>query len=114
MVVNQRAQSRWLGRMPPDLASAMMRRRGHAPTIYLEAGSAEAEILEGIRHLRSRLDSLQIQYSDTIFVGGHIDRVRDRFIEQMLPMIGRWFDATRDSFDGVETPDMRRTLTWPR
>jgi hypothetical protein len=93
VVPNQAAQSRWLAKMPPDLASTMVRRRGRAPVIYLEAGSQEAEILEGIRLVRYRLDSLHIRYSDTTFVGGHIDRVRDRFTQQMLPTVGRWFDS---------------------
>lgn len=86
--------SRWLARMPPDLASAMVRRRGRAPVIHIEAGDQEAEILEGIRLLRHRLDSLRIPYADTTFVGGHIDRVRERFTHQMLPIVGRWFDTT--------------------
>jgi enterochelin esterase-like enzyme len=94
MVPNQPAQSRWLARMPPGLASAMVRRGGRAPVIYIEAGSQETDILTGIRLLRDRLDSLRVPYSDTVFVGGHIDRVRDRFIEHMLPMVGRWFDST--------------------
>lgn len=94
VAANQASQSRWRARMPPDLASAMVRRGEGAPVIYLEAGSQEADILEGIRLLRSRLDSLRIAYSDTTFIGGHIDRVRNRFTQQMLPMVGRWFDST--------------------
>lgn len=94
VVPNEAARSRWLARMPPDLASTMVRRRGRAPAIHLEAGSQETEILAGIRLLRDRLDSLRIPYSDTVFVGGHIDRVRDRFSQHLLPMVGRWFDST--------------------
>jgi enterochelin esterase-like enzyme len=94
VVPNQSVQSRWLARMPPDLASAMVRRGDRAPAIHLEAGSQEADILAGIRLLRDRLDSLRVPYSDTVFVGGHIDRVRDRFTQHMLPMVGRWFDST--------------------
>jgi pimeloyl-ACP methyl ester carboxylesterase len=95
VVRNQAAYSRWLARMPPDLAAAMVRRRDRAPEISLEAGSQEAEILEGIRLLRLRLDSLRIAYSDTTFVGGHIDRVRDRFAHQILPIVGHWFDSAK-------------------
>jgi pimeloyl-ACP methyl ester carboxylesterase len=92
-VPNPAVQSRWLARMPPDLASAMVRRGERAPPIHIEAGSQETGILEGIGLLRSRLDSLRIPYSDTVFSGGHIDRVRDRFTTAMLPDIGRWFDS---------------------
>jgi S-formylglutathione hydrolase len=87
-------QSRWLAKMPPDLASAMVRRGERAPAIHIEAGSQEEGILEGIGILRRRLDSLRIPYSDTVFTGGHIDRVRERFTEGMLPAIGRWFALT--------------------
>ncbi len=93
-VANPAVQSRWLARMPPDLASAMARRGEHEPTIHIEAGSQEAGILEGIALLRNRLDSLRVRYSDTVFVGGHIDRVRERFTTGMLPDIGRWFGLT--------------------
>jgi S-formylglutathione hydrolase len=95
IIPNPAAQTRWLARMPPDLASAMVRRGERAPAIHLEAGSQEAAILEGIRLLRGRLDRLRIPYSDTTFVGGHIDRVRERFTQQVLPAVGRWFDSTR-------------------
>ena len=93
VVPNPAAQSRWLAKMPPDLASAMVRRGEHAPAIHIEAGSQEAPILEGIQLLRRRLDSLRVLYSDTVFAGGHIDRVRERFTKGMLPDVGRWFDA---------------------
>jgi hypothetical protein len=61
------------------------------PVILLEAGSEEREILAGIQLLRSRLDSLGIRYSDTTFMGGHIDRVRERFTQHMLPTVAKWF-----------------------
>lgn len=93
MVPNPPAHSRWLARMPPGLAVAMVQRGGRPPTIHLEAGSQEVDILAGIRLFRDRLDSLRIPYSDTVFVGGHIDRVRGRFTEHLLPMVGRWFDS---------------------
>lgn len=96
IVPNPGAQSRWLARMPPDLASEMVRRGEHAPTIHIGAGSQEAPILEGIQLLRRRLDSLGVSYSDTTFVGGHIDRVRERFTKGMLPDVGRWFDSSRE------------------
>lgn len=88
---NAAAQSRWLARMPSARASAMVRRGDRQPVILIEAGSQEAEILEGIQLLRLRLDSLGVRYSDTTFVGGHIDRVRERFTHYMLPTVGRWF-----------------------
>ena len=62
--------------------------RDRAPVLHLEAGSREAGILDGIRLLGDRLDSLRIPYSDTTFVGGHVDRVRERFTQQMLPAVG--------------------------
>lgn len=96
MIPNPAAQSRWLARMPPDQASAMVRRGDRAPVIHMEAGSQEVDLLEGVRLLKGRLDSLRISYSDTTFVGGHIDRVRDRFIEHTLPTVSRWFAATLD------------------
>ena len=95
VVPNPTAQSRWLAKMPPDLASVMARRGEHAPAIRIEAGSQEAPILEGIQLLRRRLDSLHVSYSDTVFAGGHIDRVRERFTKGMLRDVGRWFDASR-------------------
>jgi hypothetical protein len=68
----------------------MVRRGDRQPVIHIEAGSEEAEILAGIQLLRSRLDSLGVRYSDTTFTGGHIDRVRERFTQHMLPTVGRW------------------------
>jgi enterochelin esterase-like enzyme len=95
IVPNPAVQTRWLAKMPPDLASAMARRgeRERAPTIRIEAGSEERPLLEGVALLRARLDSLRIPYSDTVFTGGHIDRVRDRFTTGMLPAVGRWFGS---------------------
>jgi enterochelin esterase-like enzyme len=89
-VENAAAQSRWLARWPQSRASAMVRRGDRQPVIHIEAGSEEAEILAGIQLLRSRLDSLGVRYSDTTFTGGHIDRVRERFTQHMLPTVGRW------------------------
>ena len=100
IVPNPAAQARWLARMPPDLASAMVRRGDRAPVLHLEAGSEESGIREGVRVLRARLDSLGIRYSDTTFVGGHIDRVRERFTRYILPTVGRWFDLTRAAAPG--------------
>ena len=110
IVPNPTAQSRWLARMPPDLASAMVRRGDRPPAIHLEAGTEEAGILEGIQLLRGRLDSLRIAYSDTTFVGGHIDRVRERFTQQMLPAVGRWFQrgAAGSRLNSRSTPAARR------
>jgi len=59
--------------------------------IMIEAGTEETELRQGIRVLRARLDSLGIRHADTTFSGGHIDRVRERFTEHMLPIIGKWF-----------------------
>jgi len=89
-VSNPAAQARWLARMPPDLASAMVRRGDRPPVILIESGSEEVGLNEGITILRVRLDSLRIRYSDTTFVGGHVDRVRERFTRHMLPTVGRW------------------------
>jgi S-formylglutathione hydrolase len=91
IVPDAAVQSRWLARMPPARASAMVRRGDRQPVIVIEAGSEETEILAGIELLRSRLDSLGLRYSDTTFAGGHVDRVRDRFTQHMLPVVGRWF-----------------------
>ena len=84
-------EARWLGRMPPHLAVAMVRRGDPQPTIFLEAGSEESGIREGVRVLRNTLDSLGIRYVHSVFAGGHIDRVRDRFTHHVLPTVGRWF-----------------------
>jgi pimeloyl-ACP methyl ester carboxylesterase len=91
LVANPAAQSRWLAKMPPDLASAMVRRGDRQPVLLLEAGSQEAGIREGIQFLRSRLDSLSITYNDSTFAGGHIDRVRERFTQHVLPIVAKWF-----------------------
>ena len=90
LVANAAVQSRWLARMPQARATAMVRRGDRQPVIHIEGGSEEAEILAGIQLLRSRLDSLGIRYSDTTFTGGHIDRVRERFTQHMLPIVGKW------------------------
>ena len=90
-VPNRAAQARWLARMPPDLASAMVRRGDRQPEILMESGSEEAGLRLGIQVLRARLDSLRIRYTDTTFTGGHVDRVRERFTQHMLPSIGKWF-----------------------
>ena len=88
-------QARWLAKMPPDLASAMARRGDRPPAIVMESGSEERELLEGVAVLRARLDSLRIQYADTTFTGGHIDRVRERFTRHILPTVGQWFGSSR-------------------
>ena len=90
-VANPAVQARWLARMPPDRATAMVRRGERQPELLIEAGSEESGILAGIQLLGGRLDSLQIRYGDTTFTGGHIDRVRERFTRHMLPTVGRWF-----------------------
>lgn len=90
-VPNPSVQARWLARMPPDLASAMVRRGDRQPMILLESGAEEVALNEGVKLLRARLDSLRIRYSDTTFVGGHIDHVRERFSGHVLPTVGRWF-----------------------
>jgi len=32
-----------------------------------------------------------VRYADTTFAGGHVDRVRERFTQHMLPTVGKWF-----------------------
>jgi len=91
LVANARVRTRWLARMPPDRASAMVWRGGRPPVIVIESGSEETELRLGIEVLRARLDSLGIRYADTTFTGGHIDRVRERFTQHMLPTVGKWF-----------------------
>jgi hypothetical protein len=81
--------------MPPDLASAMVRRGDRPPMIVMESGSEEKELLEGVAILRARLDSLHIKYADTTFTGGHIDRVRERFTRHMLPTVGNWLRSSQ-------------------
>ena len=90
LVANAKVQARWLARMPPDRASAMVRRGGRPPVIVIESGSEETQLRLGIEVLRARLDSLGIRYADTTFTGGHIDRVRERFTQHMLPTVGKW------------------------
>jgi poly(3-hydroxybutyrate) depolymerase len=96
--------ARWRAGMPPDLASAMVRRGDRQPVVLLEAGSEEADILDGIGFLRSRLDSLGVRFSDSTFAGGHIDRVRERLTHHMLPAVGRWFAETRRTSPGGRPP----------
>jgi hypothetical protein len=86
--------------MPPDLASAMVRRGERQPVVFLEAGSEETGIRAGIQLLRGRLDSLRIRYNDTTFTGGHIDRVRERFTQRVLPTVGKWFTQLPDTNNG--------------
>jgi enterochelin esterase-like enzyme len=88
-------QARWLAKMPPDLASAMVRRGDRPPVIVMESGSEEKELLQGVAMLRTRLDSLHIKYADTTFTGGHIDRVRERFTRHMLPTVGKWLGSSQ-------------------
>lgn len=83
-------QARWLAKMPPDLAAAMVKRGARAPVLFMEAGTEESGILEGIKYLRDRLDSLGIRYTDVTFNGGHIDRVRERLSRHVLPAVGQW------------------------
>jgi hypothetical protein len=91
VVANPKVRARWLGRMPPDRASAMVRRGDRQPVIVIESGSEETQLRLGIELLRARLDSLGIRYADTTFTGGHVDRVRERFTLHMLPTVGQWF-----------------------
>lgn len=100
IVPNPAAQARWLARMPPDLALAMVRRGDHQPVVLFEAGSEESGIRAGIQFLRGRLDSLRIRYDDTTFTGGHIDRVRERFTQYVLPTVGKWLGQVPDSSGG--------------
>jgi len=90
-VSNPAVKARWLARMPPDLASAMVASGGPLPAIYIESGSDESSLRMGIEVLRRRLDSLDVRYADTTFTGGHVDRVRQRISEHLLPTVGRWF-----------------------
>lgn len=91
LAANSTVQARWRARMPPDRASAMVRRGGRPPVVVIEAGSEESELRLGIQVLRARLDSLGIPYVDTTFTGGHIDRVRERFTQHVIPTVGKWF-----------------------
>jgi len=91
VVANASVQARWRARMPPDRASAMVRRGVRPPMIVMESGSEETQLRLGIEVLRARLDSLGIRYADTTFTGGHIDRVRERFTQHVLPTVGKWF-----------------------
>jgi S-formylglutathione hydrolase len=88
-------EARWRAKMPPDLASEMVRRGAKAPVILIEAGSEEKVFLEEIAVLRGRLDSLHVAYADTVFDGGHTDKVRDRLTNHMLPALARWLGGTR-------------------
>ena len=90
VVPNRAVQARWLARMPPDRASAMVRRGARQPVIIMESGSEETGLRLGMEVLRARLDSLRIRYADTTFTGGHVDRVRERFTQHMLPTVGKW------------------------
>jgi S-formylglutathione hydrolase FrmB len=96
-------RARWSAGMPPDLASAMVRRGDAQPVILLESGSREAGLRLGIRALRDRLDSLGIAYADSTFEGGHIDKVRDRLTNHLLPAVARWLGHS-DARRGGATP----------
>ena len=100
---NDRVRARWLARMPPDLARAMVQRGDRPPMIVMESGSEETELLEGVAVLRARLDSLRIAYADTTFTGGHVDRVRERFTLHVLPAVGKWLGRG----EGVVIPRLR-------
>jgi S-formylglutathione hydrolase len=89
-VAHAKAQARWRSGMPLELASGMVRRGDRRPELLVDAGSEEAAILEARGLLRGRLDSLGIRYGDTTFAGGHVDRVRERITQHMLPALGRW------------------------
>ena len=65
LVANPKVQARWLARMPPGRASAMVRRGDHQPVIVIESGSEETQLRLGIEVLRARLDSLRVRYADT-------------------------------------------------
>ena len=90
MTGDPKVVARWRAGMPADLASAMVRHGGRPPVLLLEAGTEEADIVEGIALLRARLDSLRIRVADSTFTGGHVDRVRERLTGHMLPAVGRW------------------------
>lgn len=95
VVAHADVAARWMAHLPPQLARAMVKRGEYAPAIMIEAGSKETALLSGVNVLRARLDSLGIQHTDSLFTGGHIDQVRDRFTNHMLPLVGAWFVATR-------------------
>ncbi len=94
-VPNATAQARWLARMPPDRASAMVQRGDRPPVIVIESGSEETMLRLGVELLRARLDSLSVRYADTTYTGGHVDRVREGFTQHMLPTVGKWFAQRR-------------------
>src|SRR4030095_14198523 len=56
VVPNPAVQTRWIARMPPDRASAMVRRGDRQPVIVIEAGSEETALRMGIELLRARFD----------------------------------------------------------
>lgn len=91
VITQHEVYDRWNSGMPPALATAMVKRGDRQPVIMIEAGSEEADILLGIRALRGRLDSLRVSYADSTFSGGHVDRVRGRLTNHMLPAVGQWF-----------------------
>lgn len=88
--------ARWTARMPiglaQRLAARVRQRRAPLPEIHLDYGAGDqvASVVPGAEALARTLDSLGIPHTDAIFAGGHVDRVRERVSEHLLPTVGRW------------------------
>jgi hypothetical protein len=83
--------------MPPGLAHRLIERRAGQPQIYLEFGLSDQvpSVIPGVatmkRTLKRTLDSLGVRYTASAFQGGHVDQVRQRVSEHLLPAMGQWF-----------------------
>jgi S-formylglutathione hydrolase len=89
--------ARWEREMPAGLAHRMVEGGASRPRIYLEFGVSDvSSVAPGVAALRLTLDSLGVRYTVSEYQGGHIDRVRQRVSEQLLPIVGRWFGKAID------------------
>ncbi len=88
--------ARWKSRMPVGLAARLRPGMAARPRIVMEAGTLDTGIVvQGVRAVAAVLDSVRVPYSALFFVGGHIDKERQRFNTHVLPAIGRWFRQSR-------------------
>lgn len=84
--------ARWRRSMPAGLAHWLIESHAGRPRIYLEFGVSDtSSVAPGVAALRRTLDSLGVRYTASEYQGGHIDRVRERVSEHLLPVVGEWF-----------------------
>lgn len=89
----------WELRMPVGLAKRLRLDMANRPEIVVESGLRDdnPNVLLGVPALRAALDSAGVPYTLSLFDGGHVDRLRERWTQFMLPTVGRWFRAAARS-----------------